>query len=82
MITGESKMDSTRKANLKEKGVTEENLKQLILAMKYRRSLNKCITICNEKEKIKMTLHYRRTKNEKLRSIDKDYKGKMDKNVD
>lgn len=76
----EAKMDSTRKSNLKEKGITEENLKQLDLSNDQQKQLEQMHhDMRNQKEKIKNDASLTEDqKNEKLRSIDKDYKGKLE----
>ena len=72
-------MDSTQKQNLKEKGLTIENLKELDLTKEQQKKAEDIITSTrHEKEKIKNdTSLTEAQKEEKLKAVEKDAKGKI-----
>ncbi|MBG9376766.1 hypothetical protein I5907_10995 [Panacibacter sp. DH6] len=72
-------MDSTRRQNLKEKGITKENLKDLDLSQDQKKQVDDIlINTKKEKEKIKndATLTDAQ-KEEKLKATEKDAKAKL-----
>ena len=72
-------MDSTRRQNLKEKGITKENLKDLDLSQDQKKQVDDIlINTKREKEKIKndATLTDAQ-KEEKLKATEKDAKAKL-----
>jgi periplasmic protein CpxP/Spy len=76
----EKNMDSTRKAALREKGITEENLKDLDLSNEQQAQIQKMHKdMKQEKDKVKNDASLTEDqKNEKLRAVDKSYKSKVE----
>ncbi|CAN5610380.1 hypothetical protein BH10BAC2_BH10BAC2_05680 [soil metagenome] len=72
-------MDSTQKANFKEKGLTMENLKELELTKDQQKKAEDIITNTrHEKEKIKNDASLTEAqKEEKIKAVEKDAKGKI-----
>jgi Spy/CpxP family protein refolding chaperone len=72
-------MDSTQKADFKEKGLTMENLKELELTKDQQKKAEDIITNTrHEKEKIKSDASLTEAqKEEKLKAVEKDAKGKI-----
>lgn len=72
-------MDSTKRQNLKEKGITKENLKDLDLSQDQKKQVDDIIVNTKkEKEKIKNdTSLTDAQKEEKLQSVEKDSKSKL-----
>jgi Spy/CpxP family protein refolding chaperone len=72
-------MDSTQKQNLKDKGITRENLKNLDLSEDQKKQTDKIFTDTKKsKDKIKNDASLSETqKDEKLKEIDKEAKNKI-----
>lgn len=72
-------MDSTQKQKLKDKGVTKENIKELDLSSEQRKQVDDIVVNTKkEKEKIKNDASLTDAqKEEKIRAVEKDSKGKM-----